>query len=221
MAKLLLAGPTAGLSGSAGRLSYVRTPYGTSMRERTFPRDVRSPLQRAQRWRVERAADAWRNLDPEATARWREYARLLDPNTGAVRTAPAPRADNLFNRHYRKLLMIDRAARPPLYPPEGPFYGDVLALRVDAPSPGSVRFVADRPSTAGVLVECLVQPLLSPQRRTYLERYRHAAFWSFPADDLELEIEHAPGTVALGFRFVRAGTGQATPTAELGVVRVG
>ena len=220
MAKVRLASFATSLSGSAGTASYVRTPYGTSLRSRTQPRDPRTPAQADQRWRVEWASAAWRELDPEATARWRAYALSLDTGTGAVRDAPAPRADNLFNRHYRKLLMIDRQTPPPRDPPERPFYGDVLALRVDVPAPGAVRFLADRPSTEGVLVECLLQPLLSPQRRTYPKRYRHAAFWSVPEDDLELEIESAPGAVALGFRFVNATTGEATPTAELGVVRV-
>lgn len=174
----------------------------------------------AQRERVLRAGIAWRTLNPEATARWRAYAASLDRGTQAVPGGPAPRADNLFNKHYRKLLMIDRRAAPPLAPPERPFFGDVLALRADAPAPGAVRFLADRPSTEGVLVECLAQRLLSPQRRTYLDRYRHLAFWSAPGDDLELEVECAPGTVALGFRFVNALTGESTATTELGVVRV-
>ncbi|HMS56899.1 MAG TPA: hypothetical protein PKA27_16020 [Fimbriimonadaceae bacterium] len=62
----------------------------------------------------------------------------------------------------------------------------------------------------------MLQPLESVHRRTYLQRYRSAAFHGFTTSPLFVECS-AP-VVAVAVRFVRVSTGQSTGLIELGVL---
>lgn len=68
----------AGIRGSAGNVTYVETPFGTSIRDRVIPRDPRTPAQEAARSRMARAARAWKALSPAEAREWRAYASALD-----------------------------------------------------------------------------------------------------------------------------------------------
>ena len=83
----------------------------------------------------------------------------------------------------------------------------------------SIGFAASGANAPGVVTELLVQPLASRHRRTYLEKYRHAAYVAF-AEGQAVAVPFAAGWVACAYRFVNAETGQVTALAELGVVRV-
>ena len=142
---------------------------------------------------------------------------------------------------YKVLQRLDLGALPPESPPARPFFGDVIEVVVEPsreadPLRGgttevpattasrlgvqTVGFVSSGANAAGVVTELLVQPLLSRHRRTYLERYRHAAYVRF--EGAETVAVPAPEVwVALAYRFVNAETGQVTAIAELGALRAG
>ena len=84
----------------------------------------------------------------------------------------------------------------------------------------TVGFVSSGANAAGVVTELLVQPLASRHRRTYLERYRHAAYVRFEGAET-VAVPAPEGWTALAYRFVNAETGQVTAIAELGALRAG
>ena len=209
-----------GLKGRSGNAVFVPTSRGTVVRERTIPHDPRTPAQIAARARQARAARAWGDLDPSAVAAWTVWARArgLQPN-------------NAFATLYKVLLRLDPAAPAPPSPPAHAFFGDSIAIGVDPPSPSgsswrggqggeALLFSASAPNAPGLVTEILLQPLASRNRRTYADKYRHAAYVPF-ADTLPHVVPCAPGWVACAYRFVNAATGQVTEIAELGAVRVG
>lgn len=85
----------------------------------------------------------------------------------------------------------------------------------------AIQFTASAPNAPGVTTELLLQPLESAVRRTYLEKYRHAAFFAFAAGALSVEVPvPTPGWYACGYRFVNTATGQDTGVVECGKVLV-
>ena len=197
-----------GLKGTSGNAVFVQTAHGTVVRERTIPHDPRTPAQIAVRMAQGRAARAWSDLDPAAVAAWRAYAATLgrQPN-------------NAFATLYKVLLRLNPTAPAPLKPPTRPFFGDVISASAAGALSG-VTFTATGSNAAGVVTELLLQPLASRHRRTYRDKYRHAAFVAF-SGTLTKTVACAPGWIACAYRFVNANTGQVTEIAELGVVREG
>ena len=115
---------------------------------------------------------------------------------------------------------------PPRWKGSGDGARDASALSPQPPLSGAkegepfVAFSSSGANAPGVVTELLVQPLLSRHRRTYLEKYRHAAYVAFAAGEV-VGVDTPKGWVALAYRFVNAETGQTTALAELGVVRAG
>ena len=219
VARLIASAIGGPIRGKLGNLVLVATPDGAIARTLTQPRNPRTPAQIAVRDRQTVCAQAWSDLDDEADRRWRAYARRLetsDPRTG---TWTQPRPDNLFGALYSRMLLVDPRATPPQVPPEGAFFGDAIGV-VTSDGASGVRFEAGGPNAAGVVTELLTQRLVTRKRRTYLEKYRHAAIVRFEEGHLGVEVPYAAGWVACAYRFIRADTGQATALAEIGVVRV-
>ena len=229
------------LSGRTGNAVLVRTARGTVVGERPTVRVSDSPAAQEARARQRAAAKAWTDLEPEAVARWTAWARgigrqpnnafatlykvLLRLDSGALppQSPPArpffgdvievgiasPSPDGSFGRG-------SRGERLPEPPPPAP---SSITNQMEEGEP-SVGFASSGANAAGVVTELLVQPLASRHRRTYLERYRHAAYVRFEGAET-VAVPAPSGWVALAYRFVGAGTGEVTAIAELGVVRAG
>ena len=228
-----------GLSGSSGNATFVRTSRGTVVRDRTTPRESDSPAMRAARLTRGRAASAWKDLEPETVARWTAWARGIgmQPNNAFTNLYQV-----LLRLDPEALLPLFPPARPffgdvieveaslPLgrgrggvecRGEEGREAEGVTTPTLPSPKgeePPSVGFVSSGANAAGVVTELLVQPLASRHRRTYLERYRHAAYVRFEGAET-VAVPAAEGWVALAYRFVSEGTGEVTAIAELGVLR--
>lgn len=202
-----------GIRGSAGNVTYVETPFGTSIRDRVIPRDPRTPAQAAARERMTLAARAWKSLTLAEARAWREYAAALDQQPP---WRPA-KAQTRFVELAIRFLQVNPQGTIPRLPPATPFAGDGLVVSVEGLT-GAVRFAASQPNSPDVTTELLVQRLVSVHRRTYLERYRTQGFHAFgPPAELPLRS----GLYACAVRFVRVSTGQATGLVELGLVEVG
>jgi hypothetical protein len=214
MAKMREGWALCGLSGKVGEAVFVRTPYGTVVRETPRRNDPRTPGQLAARRRIAQAGEAWLRLTPEQVAAWRAYAVASGP--GASRGGA--QAQLLFNRLAIKLLQASPEAAIPSLPPATPFPGDGVRFAVSG-RPGGIELRSDRANAPGVATEVLAQRLASPHRRTYPERFRSVSFHMFASGEA-LPIELAPGFWAVASRFVCLATGEATGIVEHGVFTV-
>ena len=199
-----------GLRGSVGNATFVQTPYGTSLRDRTYPRQPNTPAQVAQRERVRVVGAAWRSVTLAQAEAWRRYAASVS-GTAEWRQASG---QHVFSQLAIRFLMATPEGEIPLTPPSSPFGGDSVEFSVVRD--GSMLMLTPSHANApGVLTEVLVQPLASVHRRTYLQRYRSAGFFAFSGSPVAVL---SPGSVeAVAVRFVRAATGQATDLLELGI----
>lgn len=217
MSLLRLGSFAQGLRGASGNAVYVRSPYGTILRNRPMTWSPPTESQIAARDRMATVGKAWSSLTLDQATAWKRYAAsmaaTMPPHEGVV----PPSAQNLFVRQGLKLLQIDPSASLPSLPPSDAFLGEALVLGV-ATVPGAIRFTPSRPNTPGITTELLLQPLRSVHRRTYLSKYRTAAFVSFGSGSHDLPVK--PGVYALAYRFVKMDTGQETALAELGMVVV-
>lgn len=213
MAKMRDGVISGGLSGRTGNAVFVASPHGTLLRGLPFSRDPATAAQRDVRDRIRRAGLAWRHMSHEQAARWNAFARELE----GPGDAPALNGQQIFTQLSVRYLAIHDGQSMPLDPPAGPFPGDAVRFAVSV-GPGRVVVTADRSNAEEVVTEVLLQPLKSRHRRTYLERYRTAAFHAF-AEDAPWSKAVRPGFYAVATRFLRASTGQATPLIEWGVVQ--
>lgn len=217
MAILRLGPLTGSLSGTSGNSVYVRSAYGTILRTRPLRFAEASNAQTETRLRMSRVSTAWRALTIEQAAEWRRYARTLAESQNGPGEQVPVHAQNLFVRLGMKVLQIDPLADVPLEPPSTPFLGDAVLVSV-SPIEGALRFTASSPNAEGIVTELLTQRLPSVHCRTYLSRYRSQGFVAFGGEAVDVPAPR--GVVAVAYRFVRAGTGQETALAELGVVQV-
>ncbi len=212
---LLKLGSLAGsLRGAAGNAVYVRSPYGTILRDRPAVWNEPTPAQIDCRQRMTRVGCAWSRLSLAEAAAWKRYAQALAASEPPSDGAPPPNAQQVFVRLGLKVLQAEPGATVPPLPPTNAFLGDAVVVSAEALS-GSLRFTASAPNAPGILTELLIQPLRSVHRRTFPSRYRTAAFVPFSGGAYDVAVK--PGVFAAAYRFVRAATGQETGIAELGV----
>lgn len=203
-----------GLHGSAGSATFVRTPYGVSLRARTQPRNPRTPAQVASRTRMARASFAWKQMTIEQAMAWRDYAVSLSLPAAATRVS----AQNVFIRLATKFLQVSPNGEIPLMPPSSPFGGDAISISASAVQ-GGVRFASSGGNGGGVATELLLQPLASVHRRAYEKEYRTKAFHVFPSVSL-YDVSVPGGVYACAVRFVRIATGECTELLPVGLVSV-
>lgn len=216
---LLKLGTFAGnLYGASGNAVYVRSPYGTILRNRPMVWNEPTQAQRDCRARMTLVGRAWSGLSLDEAAAWKRYAQALAASEPPTDGAPPPTAQQVFVRLGLKVLQVDPDATVPTLPPTSAFLGDAVVVSAEA-LPGALRFTASEPNAPGIVTELLIQPLRSVHRRTFLSRYRTAAFVPFSGGAYDVAVK--PGVVAAAYRFVRAETGQETGIAELGVFVVG
>ncbi|MBX7132741.1 MAG: hypothetical protein K1X67_08710 [Fimbriimonadaceae bacterium] len=205
------------LKGASGNAVYVRSPYGTILRNRPMVWNEPSEKQIEARQRMASAGRAWSALTLTQAAAWKQYAAQQIQSTPRTDETPPPSTQNVFVRLALKVLHVDPTAPIPANPPTTAFLGDAVTLDVTA-EPGAIRFTPSEPNAPGIITELLLQPLKSVHRRTYLSKYRTAAFVAFGSGPHDLAVK--PGVYAVAYCFVRAETGQETGIAELGTVVV-
>lgn len=207
------------LSGKTGNAVFVRTKFGTVLRERPRSGGDPSPAQRSVRARMRQACAAYRALSVPQIEAWRAYAWAL-ASTGTSRGGQAPKSgQQLFIAFATKILQIDPGAQIPADPPAAPFPGDGVRFSVQ-PILGGVRVTADGPNHPGAATELLVQPLPSLACRTYLSRFRTARFVRFAPGALTVDLPCGPGAVAVAARFVEPATGRMMEIVEMGSLAV-
>ena len=228
MAKTTMAFLFRGITGSVGDATFVRTKRGTVVRERAGRQRTQTPAMVAAQERMRRASRAFGGLTREEASAWDRYAATLaapDPDSGVV---AAPSGQQAHNGLATRLLQMDPQAALPRLPPVGAFPGDGVRVSFSSPpypplqheplGEGEIRLVADVPNRPGVVTELLAQPLASAVRRTYLRRYRTAAFVAFAPGAMARDLPKG-GPTAYAYRFVEAATGRTTATIEIGVAR--
>ncbi|MCE9559160.1 MAG: hypothetical protein K8R88_09430 [Armatimonadetes bacterium] len=203
-----------GIGGSTGNTTYIRTRYGTSLRDRTAPRDKKTPAQMEARLRMKLVGIAWRKLTIAQANLWREYASR---QSAPALQQPFP-ANVYFNQLGLKFLQVNPDSPLPLEPPATSFGGDGLTATATAVS-GGIQITASQANTPGVVTEILLQPMRTVHRRAYEEKYRTAEFVGF-GPSLTTMIPAVPGVYAVAIRFTRAATGQAGGLVELGMLEV-
>ena len=221
---------TAGLRGRIGEAVYVQGTTGTQLRRRPQRVGALTPGQIAAAERMETIGYFWSLVDLQGVERWRDYAVRLQAMLPALERRPM-NAYQAFLQLATRLLMIDSTADLPLLPPSAAFAGDAVAVVGEpfatadpTPTPPEgeeIRFLANRPNAPGVLTELLFQRLASVGRAPVGTKYRSQRFVAFSDGGLEAMVPCAVGWYALAYRFVDAGTGQATGVFPCGIVRVG
>ncbi len=220
MAKAVTSPIATGLSGKAGNVVFARTRSGVVVRPRSAPRDARTPAQMASRARMARVVQAWRELTRAQAAQWHAYAAQQVRTDLTTGTAWRPTGLAVFNALSLKFAQANPAAPIPTTPPARPFLGDALTVAAQA-APGGVRFTASGPSTPGVLVELLLQPLRFAHQSPKARGFRSQALVAFTEGALEAFVAAPPGWTMPACRFVCAATGQDTELARLEAVEVG
>lgn len=218
MSLMRLNGFASNLCGASGNAVYVRSPYGTILRNRPMVWNEPSEKQIEARQRMAAAGRAWSALSLVQAAAWKQYAAQQIQSTPRTDETPPPSVQNVFVRLAVKVLHVDPTAPIPVNPPTTAFLGDAVTVAVTT-EPGAIRFTPSQPNDPGIVTELLLQPLRSVHRRTYISKYRTAAFVAFGSAPYDLAVK--PGVYAVAYRFVRAETGQETGVAELGVFAVG
>ena len=217
MSLMRLNGFASNLCGASGNAVYVRSPYGTILRNRPMVWNEPSEKQIEARQRMAAAGRAWSALTLAQAAAWKQYAAQQIQSTPRTDETPPPSVQNVFVRLAVKVLQIDPLASVPVNPPTSAFLGDAVTLTATA-TPGAIHFTPSQPNAPGIVTELLLQPLKTVHRRTYLSKYRTAAFVAFGSGPHNLPVK--PGVYAVAYRVVRAETGQETGVAELGIVQV-
>lgn len=219
MAKVVPGVPIGTMYGSSGSVTFVRSRSGMVLRERSVPRDPKTPLQWEARDRMRRVGRAWTALTLEQAKAWKTYANDLANESGGPDAGPQPTGQALFVRLGLKVLQADPTAEVPTLPPAQQFLGDAPVLTVIA-APGAVRFESSAANSSGVVTELLLQPLRSIHRNAYPSKYRSQAFVAFSGAGLAHDVSVLPGPYSAAYRFVRLATGQETALAPLGLVVV-
>lgn len=220
MAKLTTSGAVGLPGGKMGNLVFVRLPGGVvSMRDRSIPKNPRTPAQTAVRSALSRATRLYRTLDDaemEAWAGFAERVRRMRPTPSLTRP---PRVCDLFVALTAKVLLVNPGVEPPRLPPATVFLGDGVSVTA-SPASGAVRFAASGPNATGVVTELLLQKLASPGRQGSPGAYRSQGFVGF-GGSLSHDVAVGAGLYLAAVRFVEASSGQVSGLVELGRVRVG
>ena len=216
--------PTIRPGGKLGNVVFVRSGDGYVVRERVTPANPRTAAQTRARRGFAQASQGWARLTDAEFEAWQAYAE------------PSGRpANNVYQSLTRKWLAVHGEGTPPTMPPTGPFFGDAVRVRIvepggrsgesasplDVPNSRLLTLLSDRPNSAGVVVEILVQSLANARRKPRERDWRTAAFVAFTAAAPTAAILLPPGAWAVAYRFVESTTGQATGMAPLGSVTLG
>lgn len=199
--------PTAGYAGKFGSAVFYERAGRLVMRERVAGRNPRTLLQVQNRRGFGGVAKLWPALSDEAADAWAAYGETVGTSGYLA-----------FMSLTRKWLLVHPAGTAPSLPPDGPFFGDNVRLRIDdAAGAGDSGVVlrANQPNAPGVTTEILVQRLANRRRKTGNRDWRTEGFVTFEAGALEVALPLEAGAWAVAFRFVRLESGQAT---EMGVV---
>ena len=209
-----------GLRGRIGNAVFVSDGDRTILREAPPKRPERSPEQRNAMAMQTRAAKLYKRLTPEEGAEWAAYAARNPLPPKADGRPGSARADNVYGSLAMRYQAIHGMVEPPRTPPETAFLGDAVGIVARGSEAGLV-LEADRANAEGVVTQVIVQPLASAHRRTYATKYVHAAIVAFTEEEPTVTVPVRSEWVAVAVRFLRASTGQASATIELGKLRAG
>ena len=191
--------------------------------------------------RMERAGTAWETLSEASVFEWRRYAKGLVRKGSVSGDRYHPVAFNVFSGLFCKLQQIDAGAPVPLWPPQGSFMGDDIAVSVEAvdveplppgrgrggvhhdatlPQGGGILYLASGANAPGVLTELLYQKLPG-RHRLPKAKYKSGGFRGFSEGDRESILPLEPGWYACAYAFVEASSGRTTAVVPLGTVAVG
>jgi hypothetical protein len=233
------AAPSALVSDVAGQFSglvVVNQAGGLVIRRPGRFRRQMNPAQQAASARLRQASALWGGMSLEQALRWEHYARGRQRPNRLTGDLYAPSGFNAFVALATKALQVDPGAPVPLSPPATDYLGDPVTLGLvgeglgSAPGPGGELTMAPvvRSRLAGALVVRasgpnepgsvteLVLERLPNERRKPTGRMRSAAFHRFEPGSLELALEVGSGWWVVGYRFVRAATGQQTQALIIG-----
>jgi hypothetical protein len=197
----------------ASRNGLVLTPNVTRKKPRTMP-------QRAIRSYFRKSAKAFEAMTVPQAQAWESYAQtitIVDPITGK---SYHPSAINAFVQLGVKFLQLNPSGTLPLTPPSTDFVGDSISISASVEVSGYITFSASGANTISVTTELLIQKLASPHRKPSQIAYRHAAWKAFTGGSLSIDVPVRPGWYSVGYRFVKASTGQATPLIALPMQQV-
>ena len=246
MGRVALSTGLAGMSGVVGDLLFEQRAGGTVAKARPTAPPRRTEGSKAGERRLVWLSAAWNALDEERFRAWRRFAEASAVRNPATAAWVVPNPYNLFCKYAGRVRQVDPlASLEGFVPPEGPFGGDGVTVRVEGggaradgaasalrdaldPTPPppqgegipTITFSVGSANAEGVVTEIMTQPLVNARRRVYADRYVSRGFVAFAGAE-SVEVPCEPGAHACGFRFVRAATGQATAIFELGVVEVG
>ncbi|MBX7133152.1 MAG: hypothetical protein K1X67_10790 [Fimbriimonadaceae bacterium] len=221
MAKTSFSGVTGNAAGKMGGLVFVRLPSGTSsMRDRTFGANPRTPAQLAWRSAMAQATKLYSTLSDAEFAAWQEYVQREHRTRPGYSLLPTPRVNNVFVALTAKFIAVNPGAEPSRMPPAVVFTGDGVSVVAEGFA-GVVRFTASGPNSADIVTELLLQPLASPGQRGAADKYRGQGYHAFEPGAMSVDVPCRKGVALAGARFVQRSTGQASALVPLGRVTVG
>lgn len=221
MSRVILSGLLNGLSGTTGRLVFVKTATGTRVRARITPHNPQTPAQSAARLRLRQAMAAYATLTDAQLLQWREYAHAVNAQNLQNGRLTALRSNSVFCGLACKYLQVTPDGVVPAVPPATLFLGDGIQITAQAGA-NRVQFTASGANASDVQTELLLQKLVTRFRTPQPDKYRTQGFAAFTADSLTWETAVPAGWYAAAVRFVQARTGQESALIPLaGILQAG
>lgn len=214
MARLREATGVGRISGNLDGFVVAQYPGGAVLRLPPKGRGAQTPARSAVELRMRQANVLWSRLDDDAQMAWVRYGQgraTRSPETGRPVT---PSGYSLFVALATKFLQVHGGHEAPTLPPEGPFFGDALAVSF-APAPQALLASAPGANRPGMLTEVLGQPLRRLSHAPKSRGYKSLGFFAFEAGTPVTIPLTKGGAWALQVRFVEASTGRMTEPVDV------
>ncbi|MCW5935755.1 MAG: hypothetical protein KIT11_00415 [Fimbriimonadaceae bacterium] len=214
MAKIAYSALVEEVRGKIGTIVFSAAEVGPTVRIKASVKNPKTNGQRAIRSYLSKAAKTFENMTSQQAAAWNAFGKTQqrsNPVTGESYTLSGISA---FVELAVKFLQIAPNGSLPLAPPTTDFTGDTITVSATAGT-GQITFTGSGPNSLGVTTEFLIQRLPSRNRRPNPEGYASAGFKVLATNNLDFVATVPAGFYAVGYRFVRTGTGQATDIVTL------
>lgn len=211
------------MGGSIASMSYRDSRVGQQQTAKVIDNPSDTPAQRRVRTNLDDASLGWTALSKSEKALWDAYGATQKRKDAVTGRAYALTGRESYVGLGSRFALMDPLSTIPSRPPTTRFAGDSLAVTTQpGGARGTVTFVASASNKAGVKTELMGVRLASADRSPAKPDDVSLAFVAFDeGDGNTADVALAPGTWALGYRFVSALSGEAKPVVDLGTMAIG
>lgn len=209
----------ANMAGSAGAVTFMGGRVGPIVRGRVSLHLVKTIARSLSQNNMQNAAAEFANLSPTDKATWNSAASgilQLNPITGQHYPMTGI-------SYYCSLAIIFKMGspgqRPPTAPPGSAFTGDSITITATGGT-GQITWTGSAQQGAGIKTMFLTQLLPYDGRKPNPQGYRTLRTSPIPASPFQVNQNIGRGVYAVGYRFMKVTTGQATAPVYLANVTV-